>query len=100
MTNWKSLSSVTQGTASAGVASTQILAANSERTYCILINNSSTDITLGIEATAVLSKGIVLPASGGFYEMSGAYGNNCRGVINAIASATATINYLSAGGGA
>lgn len=100
MTNWKSLSSVSQGTASAGVASTKILDVNAERTYCILVNYSSTDITLGIEANAVLSKGIILPASGGYYEMSGALGNNCRGVINAIASATATINYLTAGGGA
>ena len=100
MTNWKSLSSVSQGTASAGVASTQILTANAERTYCMLVNYSSTDISLGIEATAVVNKGIVLPANGGFYEMSGAYGNNCRGVINAIASTTATINYISAGGGA
>lgn len=99
-TNWNSLSSVTQGTATVGTGSSQILPAYADRTYCILINYGTLDITIGIEAAAILNKGIVIPANGGFYEMSGHYGNNCRGVINAIVDTTATVlNYMSAGGG-
>jgi hypothetical protein len=98
-TNWKSLSTVTQGTAAVGTSSTTILAANANRTYCMLLNLSSVDITIGIEASAVLSEGIVLPSYGGFYEMAGENGNNVRGIITAIAASTATINYMQAGGG-
>ena len=94
------MSAVTQGTATVGTASTTILATNSDRTYAILVNYGSYDVTLGIEAAAVLNKGIVLKSNGGFYEMSGQYGNNCRGIITAIVLTTPTvINYMSAGGG-
>jgi hypothetical protein len=99
-TNWKSLATVTQGTAAVGTSNSTILAANSERTYCILINYGTIDITIGIEASAVLGAGIVLPADGGFYEMSGENGNNVRGIITAICLTTASvINYMQAGGG-
>jgi hypothetical protein len=99
-TNWNCLSSVTQGTATVGTASTTILPAYADRTYAILINYGTLNVTIGIEAAAVLNKGIVIPANGGFYEMSGHYGNNCRGIITAIVDTTATVlNYMSAGGG-
>lgn len=99
-TNFQSLASVVQGTATVGTASTTILSANENRTYAILINYGSLDVTLGIEASAVLNKGIILKADGGFYEMSGKYGNNVRGIVTAIVDTTVTtINYMSAGGG-
>lgn len=98
--NFQSLSSVVQGTATVGTSSTTILSANEDRTYAILVNYGSYNITLGLEAESVLNKGIILPADGGFYEMSGQYGNNCRGIVTAIVDTTpTTINYMSAGGG-
>lgn len=98
--NFNSLASVSQGTATVATASTTILAANPNRTYAVLINYSTVAVTLGVEAAAVLNKGIVLPAGGGFYEMSVQYGNNVRGLITAIADTTATsISYLASGGG-
>jgi hypothetical protein len=98
--NFQSLANVSQGTATVGTASTTILSPNEDRTYAILINYGSYDITLGLEANAVLSKGIILKSGGGFYEMSGQYGNNVRGIVTAIVDTTpSTINYMSAGGG-
>lgn len=99
-TNFQSLATVLQGTATVGTASTTILPVNEDRTYAILINYGNYDITLGIEASAVLNKGIVLKSNGGFYEMSGQYGNNVRGTVTAIVDTTVSvINYMSAGGG-
>lgn len=101
MTNWKSLSSVTQGTVSVGTNSTVVLPTNADRTYAIIINYSAYNITLGIESEAVLNSGVIIPASGGFYEMSGNYGNNVRGTVTAIVDTTASIlNYMTSGGGA
>jgi hypothetical protein len=101
MQNWKSLASVSQGTISVGTNSTAVLPQNADRTYAILINYSTLDITIGIESDAVLNKGIVLPSGGGFYEMSGNYGNNCRGTVTAIVDTTVSIlNYMATGGGA
>lgn len=98
--NFQSLAYPVQATATVGTASTQILAVDLDRTYTILINYGDYDITLGLEDAAVLNKGIILPANGGFYEMSGQYGNNCRGIVTAIVNTTPTvINYMTAGGG-
>lgn len=98
--NFQSLATISQGTATVGTASTTILSANEDRTYAILINYGSYDVTIGIEANAVLNKGIILKSDGGFYEMSGQYGNNVRGVITAIVDTTVSvINYMQAGGG-
>lgn len=100
MANNQSLETVVQGTATVGTASSTILALNKERTYAILINYGSYDVTIGIEATAVLNKGIVLKSGGGFYEMSRQYGNNVRGTVTAIVDTTPTVlNYMSAGNG-
>jgi hypothetical protein len=98
--NFNSLASVSQATATVGTSSSTILAANANRTYAILVNYGTVNVTLGIEAAAVLNKGIVLPAGGGFYEMSVQYGNNVRGLVTAIADTTVTsISYLASGGG-
>ena len=101
MINYQSLSSVSQGTMSVATAATRLFPSNNLRSYAILINYSTIDITIGLEATvSAINSGIVIPANGGYYEMSGKFGNNCRGVITAIANTTpTTINYLIAGGG-
>lgn len=99
ITNWNSLSSVSQGTVSVTSVSSVVLQSNKFRTYALIVNYGALDVTIGIEADAILNKGIVLPASGGFYEMSGKYGNNCRGTVTAIVDTTATtLNYMTAGG--
>lgn len=91
---------VVQGTATVGTASTEILAANLDRKYCILINYSGYDISLGIGSDAVVDSGIKITKSiddygiHNQYEFSEASGNNFTGAINAIASTTTTINYL------
>jgi len=50
--------------------STLILAANSDRKYAAIVNDSDKDIYLGIGAAAVLHKGIPLNAGGGSYEIT------------------------------
>lgn len=70
-----------------GVASGVALAANANRKYALIINDSDATIYLKIGAAAVLNAGIRLNASGGSYEMSAAYGNLDTRVINAISSA-------------
>ncbi len=55
-------------TANAGVASTQLVAANANRRYLSIVNNSDTAIYLGIEVDAVLNSGTRINASGGSKE--------------------------------
>lgn len=52
--------------ASVGVASAQILAANSSRTGLVLVNLSSNIISLGLGVAAVLNSGITLTPNGTF----------------------------------
>jgi len=52
-----------------GVASTQILAANHNRKYAAIVNDSDTTIYLAIGAAAVANQGIRLNANGGVYEI-------------------------------
>ena len=52
-----------------GVASAQILAANNDRKYAIIVNDSDTTIYLAIGAAAVAHRGIRLNANGGSYEV-------------------------------
>ncbi len=77
-------------------ASGAIVAANANRKYLLLINDSDTVIYLGFGAAAVLNSGIRLNANGGFYEMSGAQGNLYVGAINGI-HAVAAVNKVVCG---
>ncbi len=82
----------TPGTITVGVASGVALAANTSRTYALLVNDSDTDIYLKLGGTAVVNAGIRLNALGGSYEMSKQLGNLYTGVVNAIcASASKTL---------
>jgi hypothetical protein len=73
--------------ASVGVVSTQILAANVNRKYALIINDSDTVIYLKIGEAAVLNQGIRLNPNGGAYEMSSVIGDLVTGAINGISSA-------------
>jgi uncharacterized phiE125 gp8 family phage protein len=86
---------ITQGTASVGTASTEILASDADRSYAILLNYSDYDINIALGASAVLNSGIKIEKKGGFYEMSDMHGNGYRGAVNAIVDTTVSnINYM------
>ena len=69
-----------------GTDSTAALAANVSREYALFVNDSDEAIYLKLGAAAVVNQGIRINATGGSYEMSGAYGNLYRGAINSICS--------------
>ena len=71
-------------TTASGIA----LAANANRLYALLINDSDTVIYINLGATAVANQGIRLNADGGSYEMSKRLGSLYSGVINAIHGGT------------
>jgi len=62
---------------------TVVIAANADRRYLLIINDSDTDVYLNLGAAAVVNTGIRLNAGGGSYEIAGANGNLYRGAINA-----------------
>ena len=78
----------TQTQVSVGNTTTLVLAANGKSQYVALKNVSDTQISLKIDADAVVEDAIVLEA-GESYEMSEAIGNLVTGAINGI-TATGT----------
>lgn len=56
-------------TINVGVATTQIIAANTLRRHLIIVNDSDTTIFLGVGAPAVLASGIRINAAGGVFTM-------------------------------
>jgi hypothetical protein len=77
---------------SATTTTSALLATNANRRYALLQNIGSVDVFVKIGASAVASQGIRLVSGGGYYEMSGAFGNLMTGAINGItASGTATV---------
>jgi hypothetical protein len=79
-----SLATVTHSVATVTTATGAALAANVNRKYALLVNDSDTVIYIKIGANAVANQGIRLNANGGSYEMSNALGNLNTGAINAI----------------
>jgi hypothetical protein len=69
-----------------GTSSTEVRAANTERRYLLLVNDSDTEIYVALGTDAVLNEGIRLNSAGGWYEMLEGQ-NLYTGVVNAIASA-------------
>ncbi len=65
-------------------SSGQVLAANANRLYALLVNGSDAVIYIKLGAAAVLNQGIRINASGGSYEMSAMLGNLYTGAINGI----------------
>ncbi len=70
----------------AAVTTTAVLAANTDRLYALVINDSDEVIYIKLGASAVLNQGIRLNASGGNYEMSMKLGNLYTGAINGIST--------------
>ena len=79
----------THSVATVGVATGVVLAANPNRKYALIINDSDSYIYLKIGVDAVLNEGIRLNPNGGSYELCAANGNLATGAINGIASAAA-----------
>jgi hypothetical protein len=71
-----------------GTNSTEILAANADRKYAAIVNDSDTDIYLGVGEAAVLNKGIRLNANGGSYEIT--WMNLYKGAIYGIHGGSGT----------
>jgi len=67
-----------------GAASTEILAANANRVYALVVNDSNETIYLALGVAAVLHKGIRINANGGSYEIDSA--NFFIGAINGIST--------------
>ncbi len=58
-----------------GTSSGVVLAANAERSYVKIINDSDTVIYLKVGAAAVVNQGIRVEANGGIFDMSARLGN-------------------------
>ena len=67
-----------------GATTTEILAANGNREYALIQNDSDEVIYIAKGVAAVLNTGIRLNASGGSYEMSRLLGNLSQGAVNGI----------------
>ena len=78
------LTTITHAAVGIGTSSEAALAANEDRLYALLINDSDTTIYIALGATAVANAGIRLNANGGSYEMSKQGGTLYAGAINAI----------------
>jgi len=78
--------SVTNTAVSVGDTSTTILAANANRKYALIVNDSDTVIYLALGAAASVNSGIRLNANGGAYEIN--WTNLYKGAIYGIHAAT------------
>ena len=79
----------TNAAVSVGTATTVVLAANANRKYALIVNDSDTVVYLAIGAAAVLNSGIRLNAGGGSYEVN--WTNLHALAINGISSIAAKI---------
>lgn len=77
-----------------GTVSTAVLAANLNRLYVLLVNDSDTPIYVALGGVAVADQGIRLNQLGGAYEITKKEGNLYLGVINAIHGSTGTKRLL------
>jgi hypothetical protein len=80
----------THTTAAVATATTVVVAANHNRLYLLLTNDSDTTIYLKLGASAVANEGIRLNAAGGSYEMCQASGNLYTGAVNGIHAGAST----------
>ena len=65
-------------------ATNVVLAANANRKYALIINNSDEEIFLALGTAAVAARGILLLSKGSSYEISAMQGNLYLGAINGI----------------
>lgn len=93
------LDEITPSTLFVTNASQQALAANTNRKYVILTNDSDTIIYINVGADAIVGGGITrLNPSGGAYEMSAVIGNLMLGAVTAIHGGTGNKNLIVAEG--
>ena len=82
----------THSTAALTTTSAEVLAANRQRKYALLVNDGTVDAYVFLGGTAVANQGVRINANGGSFEMSELMGNLYKGVINGIlAAGTATM---------
>lgn len=74
-----------------GAATTVIAAANANRKYLLMVNDSNEDIYIKLGAPGVLNEGIRINLGGGNYEISIRNGNSYLGAINGICASGAKI---------
>lgn len=86
-----------QTAVSVGAVTTAVLAANADRKYALLVNDSDAVIYIAIGAAAALNAGIRLNAGGGSYEMYAANGNLDTRAINAITASAGKILLVTEG---
>ena len=90
------LDNPSKGAVAVGVGPTTIVAANAERRYLIITNDSDSAVYLSFGGAAVLNQGIRINASGGWYEMLEGL-NLYTGIVTGIAAAAGKIvTYLEA----
>lgn len=70
----------------AGTSTTELVAANVNRTYLLIQNDGATDVYLKFGADAVVGEGIRLNANGGSYEVSDRNGNLDLREVDGISS--------------
>jgi len=91
---------LTHAAVEVGTDSTDALAGDAARCYALLINDSDTDIYLKLDGSdAAVNEGVVVKADGGYYEMSGAFGNLTTAKITAIQGGSGTKRLLVTSGG-
>ncbi len=78
-------------------ASTLVLAANTNRLYALVINDSDEVIYLALGVAAVMNRPIRLNASGGSYEMSKKLGNLYTGALYGICASGGKIALVTEG---
>ena len=97
LSNKAGLVTVTHTAVTAAATSTAALAANADRQYALLVNDSDAAIYIKLGATAVANQGIRINANGGSYEMSDRIGNMYHGAINCISAAGGKVLLVSEG---
>lgn len=86
--SFNTLTSLTNTSTSVATSTTQVRAANSGRQYLLLVNDSTAKFYCSLgTASATLTSGIPLIASGGYYEITP--DNLYTGAIQCIATSTA-----------
>ena len=77
-------STYVDGSITVGNTTTAVIAANTDRVYALIVNDSAEEIYLAFGESAVMNTGVRINPNGGAYEMSAAFGNLYTGAINGI----------------
>ena len=94
---FSSKQTLTHTAATIGATTGVALAANANRKYALLVNDSDSVIYIKFHAAAVASEGIRINANGGSYEMSAQNGNLDVRAINAISTAAGKVLLVTEG---